>query len=541
MVRSRRLRAAAVTVGLLAFPTAARAATVSVQEEPGGAPTYATIRFAAAPGEANAVSVTIPSPAAPGAAEAVRVVDGGAPLTAGAGCSGGGAPGAAAICVVHAPLPVEYTGCGHDCFQPVRGTGFEDTVKVELGDGDDSWDSGTVPFNTTVEAGAGADSVVTGSGSDTVTPGPGDDQVHLGAGGGSVIAEPGPDGNDLVDLGTGGFADYTRRTGPLTLHGETIGGAGEADTVVGPATIGGGSGNDVLEGDQLWLDGGPGNDVLVGGPGTNRLFGEEGEDELRGEGGNDVLNGGFGSDRMEGGPGDDSFEDGETSPPGRAIPPGDDVALGGEGNDLLVLGRGDDRADGGPGDDELYGEEGNDRLDGGSGDDIVAGEDGADVLNGGEGNDAIRAGRTREQSSDFGRYEPVDLAADQVDCGPGTDVAWANSWDRVTRCETRKAVRLVGVLGVHHDRAAGTARLQLEVIERGKLEATGAGVRPVSRRLERKTEGPSGVVVVRARAQALAQLRRRGRVAVDLRLTFTPQGGTAKRTETRRVVLRLQR
>jgi hypothetical protein len=65
-------------------------------------------------------------------------------------------------------------------------------------------------------------------------------------------------------------------------------------------------------------------------------------------------------------------------------------------------------------------------------------------------------------------------------------------------------------------------------------------VLPVSRRLERKTDGPSGAIVVRARGRTLTQLRRRGRVAVDLRLTFTPQGGTAKRTETRRVVLRLQ-
>ena len=53
---------------------------------------------------------------------------------------------------------------------------------------------------------------------------------------------------------------------------------------------------------QLTLDGGAGNDVLVGG---------DGDDDIKGDEGDDVLIGGDGVDTLDGGPGDDILIDGE--------------------------------------------------------------------------------------------------------------------------------------------------------------------------------------------------------------------------------------
>lgn len=66
--------------------------------------------------------------------------------------------------------------------------------------------------------------------------------------------------------------------------------------------------------------------------------------------------------------------------------PGNDVALGGDGLDAIFMGRGDDVALGGRGDDVLRGDFGDDVLDGGLDTDILFGDPGDDVLLNGEVN-----------------------------------------------------------------------------------------------------------------------------------------------------------
>src|SRR3712207_7621788 len=51
------------------------------------------------------------------------------------------------------------------------------------------------------------------------------------------------------------------------------------------------------------LDGGRGDDVLIGGGGNDRLSGRQGDDDLRGGIGNDLILGGGGNDRLDGGGG----------------------------------------------------------------------------------------------------------------------------------------------------------------------------------------------------------------------------------------------
>lgn len=78
-----------------------------------------------------------------------------------------------------------------------------------------------------------------------------------------------------------------------------------------PTTVDGGPGNDVLIGgnqDDLFL-GGDGDDRLRGGGGTDELFGEAGDDRLSGDFGDDDLSGGPGFDRLSGGPGLDFAAD----------------------------------------------------------------------------------------------------------------------------------------------------------------------------------------------------------------------------------------
>jgi Ca2+-binding RTX toxin-like protein len=82
---------------------------------------------------------------------------------------------------------------------------------------------------------------------------------------------------------------------------------------------------------------------------------------------------------VNGGPGDDTIVGGDE----------DDVLTGGAGNDLIYGGRGNDRINGSGGKDTIFGEAGDDRLFGGAGNDALDGGPGADTIDGGEGADAM--------------------------------------------------------------------------------------------------------------------------------------------------------
>jgi Ca2+-binding RTX toxin-like protein len=81
------------------------------------------------------------------------------------------------------------------------------------------------------------------------------------------------------------------------------------------------------------IDGGPGNDTLIGGPYGDTLRGGADNDHLEGGNGNDELAGGADNDRLEGGNGYDRLEGGR----------GDDTLHGGQGSDIYVFSRGDGR------------------------------------------------------------------------------------------------------------------------------------------------------------------------------------------------------
>lgn len=92
------------------------------------------------------------------------------------------------------------------------------------------------------------------------------------------------------------------------------------------------------------LDGGEGNDLIVGGDEDNTVFGGSGDDILLGGGGNDLLDGGNGNDFIDGGNGNDVIHGGIGFL---------DVLLGGNGNDTLSDPDGVARAAGDNGADDI--------------------------------------------------------------------------------------------------------------------------------------------------------------------------------------------
>jgi Ca2+-binding RTX toxin-like protein len=130
------------------------------------------------------------------------------------------------------------------------------------------------------------------------------------------IAVKGLAGNDNISFGYG------------TLGAKIDGGDGN-DHIVGTSsgdTITGGNGND-------WLHGWAGNDSISGGAGNDVIIGCLGNDTIHGDAGNDVISGAQ----------------------------GDDQIFGDAGNDILFGAKGNDKVDGGDGND-VAGKEGNDTF-----------------------------------------------------------------------------------------------------------------------------------------------------------------------------------
>ncbi|MGQ5524640.1 VCBS domain-containing protein, partial [Chitinimonas sp. PSY-7] len=95
---------------------------------------------------------------------------------------------------------------------------------------------------------------------------------------------------------------------------------------------------------------------------------------------------------------------------------GNDALIGDDGYDLLYGGRGDDYLAGGKGMDGLRGGEGNDRLEGGAGNDVLRGDLGADVFAWTLGDQAARAGATQAgNGNDFGVSRGIGLVEGATD------------------------------------------------------------------------------------------------------------------------------
>jgi hypothetical protein len=217
--------------------------------------------------------------------------------------------------------------------------------------------------------------------------------------------------------------------------------------------------------DRTAVDAGDGNDevrnriavraqtqaiTVDGGPGDDHLIGAAGEDYLSGGAGDDVLEGGDGGDVLEG--------------DARGSPAGDDSLTGGPGTDRVLYdtrqdirvdlaasgadGRASERDElrelesvtAGDGNDLLRGDGGGNALDGGPGDDVVSGRGGDDDLRGGRGVDRVRGGDGDDtlNGAAEGAYRlGGEAGRGRVACGAGFDqVEEQPTGDRITAdCE----------------------------------------------------------------------------------------------------------
>ena len=314
-------------------------------------------------------------------------------------------------------------------------------LRLHTGDGNDRVDAEAVTaLGMLIDGGVGSDNLLGGSGNDEVRV--------KGLHNGDLLA--GGAGIDLLrvegeERPSAGFEPPPGTVDQASISDNFVIFGGSTLSIRDPFQTGGsiddllasgfeqidlntGGGNDYLDASQalisVSLNGGGGDDVLVGGQGNDVIFGDTYEDA---DGGHDLIYGGSGDDRLSGVYGADEI-------------------FGEDGNDLLI-GRG-----------TLKGGSGNDRLVGVEGDGVLEGDDGNDSLEGGPGNDVIRAGVGNDKIllSSF-----PEFGSDTIDGGLGIDqISWGLQRTRVITQDTPFAYNLVvdlsaGAISVSYYWSAG--------------------------------------------------------------------------------------
>lgn len=287
-----------------------------------------------------------------------------------------------------------------------------------------------------IDGGAGNDAITGTVAADTI----------LGAGGDDILS--GGDGNDTFQY-TGTANGFDAVTGGLgtdtitALANSTVIGlssiagveAISAGTFTGVSIAGSGN-NDTLDLSATTLtaitkiDGGAGNDTIIGSAAADTILGSVGDDTLNGGGGNDTLQytgttNGF--DAVDGGAGTDTISALANSTViglsaltnVEAISAGTFTGVyisGSTNNDILNFsavtltniarvegGSGNDTVTGGAAADTLWGGIGNDILDGAAGNDSLVGDDGDDIIRGSAGTDTLNGGNGIDRA-DYSTY-----------------------------------------------------------------------------------------------------------------------------------------
>ena len=145
-----------------------------------------------------------------------------------------------------------------------------------------------------------ANTLTGGSGNDNLNGGSGDDTLNGGLGNDRLVGGAGSD-----------TAVFSSRANHINLNTKKRQNTRDGvDILTGIENVNGGSGNDVITGNQIanTLTGGSGNDTINGGAGDDTLNGGLGNDRLVGGAGNDTFIGSIGNDVIRGGSGNDIFQ-----------------------------------------------------------------------------------------------------------------------------------------------------------------------------------------------------------------------------------------
>jgi Ca2+-binding RTX toxin-like protein len=216
----------------------------------------------------------------------------------------------------------------------ISGEGGNDTLIG--GSGGDVLNGG--PGNDTLLGKGGADTLLGGDGNDTLTGGDGDDQVFGEGDNDRMIWNPGDD-TDLNEGGTGvdtvevnggnGAEEFTTTANGTRVRFDRLTPApfsidiGTCENLVLNAN----GGNDTFSATgnlaaliQITVDGGTGDDIILGSNGNDVLLGGDNNDFIDGNQGNDTIILSAGDDTFQWDPGD-----------------GSDTVEGGDGNDRVVF------------------------------------------------------------------------------------------------------------------------------------------------------------------------------------------------------------
>lgn len=237
--------------------------------------------------------------------------------------------------------------CG---IERIDASGAAGTVRLLASGSDDMLDfrkAGFVGNNIVIDGGGGKDTIFGSAAGDVIVGGSGDDMLNGGK------------GSDIYRV-TGNYAGGWSSFSGFDSYNDTgasgidkIAALGDGDVDIGLKSFNAGSGIEVIDASGttgvVRLLGGWTDDVLDfrgatllggnigidGGDGQDTLVGTRNGDDIYGGKGKDILVGNVGADRLDGGAGNDLIVDAQ------AVNTGSDLLLGGDGKDRIVVGHHD--------------------------------------------------------------------------------------------------------------------------------------------------------------------------------------------------------
>jgi Ca2+-binding RTX toxin-like protein len=332
-------------------------------------------------------------------------------------------------------------------------------VTVAGDDGDNNLNfSATTLTNVVVDGGNGNDTIVGNAQSNTIRGGAGNDSLDGAAGDDIFLVSGAYEGNDTYNGGTGNDTIKAQVNGAFIRLAGNFGASNSIEEITADGktsvTVAGDDGDNNLNFTNTILtnvvvDGGNGNDTIVGNAQSNTIRGGAGNDFLDGAAGDDtfLVSGAYeGNDTYNGGTGNDTI---------KAQVNGAFIRLAGNfdlNNSIEII-----TADG-KNDITIIGDDGNNNLnfsattltnvviDGGNGNDTIFGSSQANTIRGGAGNDFITGGagvdtfvlnktsidtiadftygeKLQVSSSEFGGLTAGSLATTQLLVGAGATAA----------------------------------------------------------------------------------------------------------------------
>lgn len=207
----------------------------------------------------------------------------------------------------------------------VKGNGAADTISVGTDDPMPAVRFDGAAGNDTITGGSTNDTLIGGADNDRLTGGFGNDLIIWNAGDGADTVEGGGD-SDTMQANGGAAAEtfavtFSGGRYVVTLGGSQILSVGSIENI----TVNTGGGADTFDASAMmqnlsvWVDGGTGNDTILGGQFTDKLLGGADNDDIDGGAGNDTIDLGSGDDiarwsvgdgvdTINGGSGTDTFE-----------------------------------------------------------------------------------------------------------------------------------------------------------------------------------------------------------------------------------------